>query len=127
VGEFRLSRVANAQVVDILARSEDMWGEQARERYAALLAAAMSDIADDPRNPLIHWKHVRGITLGLYHIEHSRRNVSDPPEPVGDPRHLIVFRISGDKLVDILGVMHERMLARRVLREILRRNTDNDA
>jgi hypothetical protein len=53
VGEYRLSGVADNQVDDILARSEEIWGELARERYAILLATAMSDIADDLRNPLI--------------------------------------------------------------------------
>jgi toxin ParE1/3/4 len=52
--------------------------------------------------------------------------VPDPPGQVGEPRHLIVFRIADDNVVDIIGIMHERMLARRALREMLRRNT-NDA
>ena len=45
---------------------------------------------------LIFWKHVGHIALGVYHIEHSRRNIPDPPGPVGEPRHMIVRRTIGD-------------------------------
>jgi hypothetical protein len=84
----------------------------------------MSDISDNIKNPLTDWQGIGRATLGLYHIEHSRQNVPNPPGSVGEPRHLIVFRLADDAVIDILGIIHERMLPRRALLKILKQNAD---
>jgi len=116
---YRLSRLAEQQIDDILLDSELRFGALARARYAALLFRAMQDVADNPRRPTIAWPDRLGQAIGVYHIRHSRIRVADPPGRVGEPRHLLVCRIAGDGVVEFLGLMHERMLRGRALRRII--------
>jgi toxin ParE1/3/4 len=122
MADFRLAAPAAAQIDSILDWSEGTFGTQASARYAALLVSAMADVADDPRRPAIIWKRWRRSNIGLYHIGHSRERVPDPPGQVGEPRHYLIFRVGADGIVDILGFVHERMLLRRALRQILDAN-----
>jgi toxin ParE1/3/4 len=85
-------------------------------RYEALLAQAAVDLAQDPRRP---GARVVGSVL-VYHLVHSRDRVPDPPGRVRRPRHLLVARPGTDGVLDVLGIVHERMLLGRALRGILR-------
>lgn len=117
--EYRLAGPAEAQIDDILAWSQDRFGELARERYAALLVTAMEDVAADPQQAGVSWRRLGQIDVGLYHIGHSRGHVEEPPGRVGGPRHIVVFRVGPDGIVDILGFIHERMLLGRALSRVV--------
>lgn len=125
MAEYRLSAPAEVQIDEILDRSQEKFGDLSRERYAALLVAAMEDVADDPEQKSVSWKHVAFGRIGVYHISHSRRHVPDPSGPVGNPRHFLIFRIGLDGIVDILGFIHERMLFNRALGRIVSENRDD--
>lgn len=45
MAEYRLSQAAEADIVSILAWSHERFGEQARRRYGALMAAAIREAA----------------------------------------------------------------------------------
>lgn len=119
VAEYRLARPAEAQIHAILAWSQERFGDQVRERYAALLVKAMEDVAADPERISVSWKRLGRMEVGLYHIGHSREHVGAWPGRVGRPRHYLVFRVGQDRIVDILGFIHERMLLGRALRRIV--------
>ena len=51
MARFRLARPAQIHLA-ILATSAERWGAEGRQRYAAVLAAAMRQIADQPEGPL---------------------------------------------------------------------------
>ncbi|TPK70079.1 type II toxin-antitoxin system RelE/ParE family toxin [Mesorhizobium sp. B2-4-17] len=122
MAEYRLSAPAEAQIDEILDWSQEKFGDRSRERYATLLIAAMEDVADDPEQKSVSWRRTAFGSIGAYHISHSRRRVPDPPGPVGDPRHFLVFRIGHEGIVDILGFIHERMLFGRALGRIVSEN-----
>jgi toxin ParE1/3/4 len=122
LGEYRLSDPASAQIVEVLAWSEENFGMADRERYGVLLFTAMQDLADDPDRPGVEWKRVRQQRIGVYHIHYSRKRVPDAPGRVKAPRHFIIFRRGGSGVVDILGVMYDGMLPRRTLRRIVHAN-----
>ena len=42
---YRLTRAAQADIIDILAWSHDRFGEEARKRYESLIATAIRDAA----------------------------------------------------------------------------------
>jgi toxin ParE1/3/4 len=48
VAYYRLSRLAEVDLRRILSTSEEQWGTAARRRYAAVMAAAMRKVANDP-------------------------------------------------------------------------------
>ena len=117
--DYRLSGPAEAKIKEILAESEREFGTQARERYAALMIRAIEDIAEN--HDRMGVEHHRGLDdrLGTYHLRYSRKRVLNPPGRVKDPRHLLVFRMAEDGIVDILGVLHDSMLPKRAIRKIL--------
>ena len=119
---FRLTGPAEAELDDILDWSEQNFHEIGRIRYAALLVQAMQDIADDPQRYGAEWLRAAGQRVGLYHAWHSRTHTADPADRIQAPRHLIVFRIAEDGVVDILGFVHESMLRGRALNRIVRAN-----
>jgi toxin ParE1/3/4 len=104
-------RIAEDQIAGILRESARRHGPDAAGRYGLLLLAAMAAVGDDParlgasnvpRLPGIRAFPARLIRL---HIDPARR--------VRLPRHLIVFRLADDGVVDILGVVHDRMVLSR--------------
>jgi toxin ParE1/3/4 len=122
MAEYRVARSAEAAIDHILAWTQEKFGDSARERYAALLVASMEDVAATPDQAAVIWKRRSGFDFGVYHISHSRSHSTDPPGPVAKPRHYLVFRVGTDYIVDILGVVHERMLLSRALRQIAQAN-----
>jgi hypothetical protein len=48
---FRLSRLAQTDLAQILAMSAERWAIVGRRRHAAVLAAAMRKVAAEPENP----------------------------------------------------------------------------
>ncbi len=53
-----------------------------------------------------------------YPIRHLRRRV-EPARRVGNPRQLIVYRLGSDEIVEILGLVHDRMVLSRAARKII--------
>lgn len=92
-------------MVAILARSQREFGNAARDRYAALLIQAMRDVADDPTRPGATLDLAIDPTCCFYHIRHSRTRVPIPPGRVGEPRHLLVYEIAADGIVDIIAIV----------------------
>lgn len=120
MAQYRLSDGAEAQLADILDWSERRFGGAARERYAALVLAALRNVAENPHQANVHWRRIRKTDIGVYHIAHSRNNVSPERGRVGGPRHYVVFTISADSAAEILGFVHERMLLARAFRRLAR-------
>lgn len=104
MAEWRLAAPAEAQLARILADSLRGWGVAGRDRYAALLIAAMQDVADEPDR--IGSQRVEG-EVRLYHTRHSKRRVADPPGSVRRPRHLLVYERAPDGVIDILGLFYD--------------------
>ncbi len=104
VAEWRLSRPAEAQLTQVLANSLQGWGEPGRDRYAALVIAAMQDVADDPDG---NGSRLIEGALRIYHIRHSRRRTPDPLARARRPRHILVYETATDGVVDILGLFYD--------------------
>jgi toxin ParE1/3/4 len=107
MARYRLSRRAQNDLTMILGASADRWGEAARRRYAATVAAALRQIAGDPRGPLTraHGELLPG--LRSFHLRHAHPD--NPTGKVGRPVHILYYRAIGPELIEIVRVMHERM------------------
>jgi len=88
----------------ILAASDERFGPAVRTRYRALLQQAIRDVADDPHRPGVRAIADRGGAWA-YHTRHARPCTS---RRVGRPRHVIVFRVAGDRAI-ILRILHDAM------------------
>lgn len=103
---YRLSSAAQADIVGILAWSNEQFGEEARIRYEKLLVAAMRHAAssEDGAGPTHHPECGQGVFF--WHLSRSRAQSSSGL--VHRTRHFLVCRRDGDLLV-IGRVLHDAM------------------
>jgi toxin ParE1/3/4 len=107
MARFRLSRPAQADLVHILATSGERWGNEAKRRYAALLASAMRKAAVDPTGPLTRRRGELDAGIRSFHIRHARGD--DPEATVKQPVHVLYSRAIRPGLIELVRVLHERM------------------
>lgn len=110
--QFRLTRAAQTDIVDILAWSHEQFGAEARSRYEALIVAALRDVAEHvgrlggtPRPEL-------GEGVYSWHLRRSRDRSA--AGTVQRPRHFLIYRL-GREVVVIGRVLHAAMELRRHL------------
>ena len=113
---FRLSRLAEVDVIGILAASDRRWGETGRRRYATLLAAGMRKIAAEPEDPTTRRRDELRPGIRSFHLRHARGG--DPAGRVRRPVHVLYYRAVAPGLIEIVRVLHERMEPSRHLSEI---------
>jgi len=113
--DLKLAGSAERALVDVLERSETRFGAVVRDRYARLVTVAFADLAHDPDRTGVRWIDIGTHRFGLYHIRHSRSRAGEPGERVRHPRHIVVFRRDGDRVLEVIGILHDSMLPDRHL------------
>lgn len=103
---FRLTHSAQADIVSILAWSEEQFGAEARKRYEALIVTAIRDAASLSDDRGVASRPELGAGVFTWHLSLSRART--PGGKVNRPRHLLVCRRDGDILV-IGRVLHDAM------------------
>lgn len=105
---YRLSALAEADIMAILARTGEAHGDAARIRYEALIAAGLRDVAADPLRPGSRaWPKI-GNAIRTYHLRHARARAKSAGR-VRTPRHLLLYRCASADLVGVGRVLHEAM------------------
>jgi toxin ParE1/3/4 len=107
MARYRLSGPAKADISSILRTSETQHGRDARIRYRGLMTAAMRRIAAAPHGLSTTDRGELLAGLRSLHIRHSRNESRETP--VGDPVHVIFYRVVEPELVEIVRVLHDRM------------------
>jgi toxin ParE1/3/4 len=103
VATLRISKPAGDDLETILATSLERWGEQGRDRYAALLTAALKALARAPLAPTTRERPELAPDVRSFHIRHLRGR-----KGVHAPVHVIYY-VATDSGIDVLRVLHERM------------------
>jgi toxin ParE1/3/4 len=103
---YRLTHVAQADIIAILAWSEQQFGEEARKRYEALIATAIRDAASSTSDIGHTTRPELGDGVFSWHLAQSRTSASG--NAVRRPRHFLICRREGDVLV-IGRVLHDAM------------------
>jgi toxin ParE1/3/4 len=105
---YRLLAGAEGDIDRILLRSAEEWGVPAAERYHRLMLAVFAMIGARPDTP---GSQAVEIVAGVrfYPLWLGRRLVV-PEQRVGKPRHIAVYRVANDGVVEIVGLTHDRML-----------------
>lgn len=107
----RLTKRAQAQYKAVLAYSYREFGDNAGDRYAKLLRDALDCIAnrDEPRGAVSHDDIMPGLlTLHLLFL----------PSAVKRSRHIIAWRWSSERCVEVLAILHDQMDLGRRLRQL---------
>jgi toxin ParE1/3/4 len=107
MARFRLARPAQLDLASILATSAERWGTDGQRRYAAVLADAMRQIADEPKGPLTRNRTELRLGVRSFHVRHARRSADAPK--VRRPVHVLYYRVAEQGVIEIARVLHERM------------------
>ncbi len=107
MAQYRVSRRARADLAQILATSIEHWGEEGKRRYSLLIAAGMRKVADEPEGQAAKARDDLSRGIRSFHL----RNVlsGDVGARVKRLVHLLYYRIIRPGLVEIVGVLHERI------------------
>ena len=106
---YRLSASAEADILAILAYTEEKFGTIARSRYQTLLIAGLRDIAADPNRRGSASRPELGHDVRTYHLRHSKEHSRSIQGAVARPRHLILYRVNRDDLIEVGRVLHDAM------------------
>jgi toxin ParE1/3/4 len=107
MARFRLARPAQIDLASILATGAERWGTDGRQRYAAVLADAIRQVADEPEGPLTKKRTELRSGIHGFHIRHARR-ASDAAK-VRRPVHVLYYRVAREGVIEIVRVLHEKM------------------
>ncbi len=105
---YRLSNVAQVDVLNILAWTHEQFGEAARLRYESLIVAALRDVATEPDRPGSTARPELGAGVRSWHLQLSRKHGAAGAEPVRRPRHFLIYRFEPTVLV-VGRVLHDAM------------------
>jgi toxin ParE1/3/4 len=101
----RLGEQAERDFMDILQWTADNFGARQAHTYQKTLAEAIQELAD---GPVIAGARLRNeILRGVYTLHvarHGRRG-----------RHLLLYRVTGDRKIEIARILHDSMDLRRHL------------
>jgi toxin ParE1/3/4 len=114
---YRLTEAAEADIVDILARSEAQFGSAARLRYERLIVTAMIDVATDPARPGSLVRPELGPDVRSWHLRGSRDRAMGSNGIVQRPRHFLIYRPLDGAMITIGRVLHDTMELERHLQE----------
>lgn len=116
MARFRLADPAQVDLANILSISAERWGADGRRRYAAVLAAAMQQVAAEPDGPLSRKRPELRSGIRSFHVRHAR--VPAEAAKVRHPVHVLYYRIDREGVIEIVRVLHERMEPTRHLDEL---------
>lgn len=106
---YRLARAAQADIVDLLAWTEENFGGVARFRYEQLLVTALRDVAAEPERINSIARPELGKNVRSYHLRHSRERARTEHGIVIRPRHLLLYRFAHADLISIGRILHDAM------------------
>ena len=117
MARFRLARPAQIDLANILSMSVERWGAEGRQRYAAVLAAAMRQVAAEPDGPLTKDRPDLRSGIRSFHVRYARRSAA--AAKVRRPVHVLYYRVAQEGVIEIVRVLHEKMDPSRHLDEPL--------
>jgi toxin ParE1/3/4 len=116
MARFRLARPAQTDLANILSTSAERWGPEGQQRYAAVLAAAMRQVAAEPEGPLTRKRPDLRSGIRSFHVRYARRSAE--AAMVRRPVHVLYYRVAQKDVIEIVRVLHERMEPSRHLDEL---------
>jgi toxin ParE1/3/4 len=115
---YRLVAGAAADLRRIIIESGRKWGIDAAVRYDLLIRTVLSTVANDPT--VVGSYDMPDVPgMRAYPLRIARRKLAIELR-VGEPRHIVVYRVGRDGVVEVLGLAHDRMLLSRAARRMKR-------
>ncbi|MCY1397356.1 Plasmid stabilization system protein [compost metagenome] len=108
MARYRLSAAAQTDLIDILAWTHEHFGDAARQRYEALIVAALRDVSAQPERPGSIERPELGDGVRSWHLHLSRERARTDTGIVRRPRHFLIYRAESDLTV-VARVLHDAM------------------
>jgi toxin ParE1/3/4 len=102
---MRFSRLAARDIEGILAHTLQEFGERQYGQYKDLIRSALVDIAADPDRPTARRRPELHPDARTFHIARPGRNA----------RHFLLYRVVGNRFVDVGRLLHDSMDLKRHL------------
>jgi toxin ParE1/3/4 len=118
VSEYRLTKAAEADIIDVPAWSEETFGDAARRRYERLLITALRDVAAEPDRPGSVALLELGPDIRSWHLRNSRERARTAEGVVRRPRHFLLYRPLRPGLIGVGRVLNDAMDIGRHLTEL---------
>ncbi len=110
---LRLTGPARRDILRVLRRSRDEFGQDASDRYRQLLDQALTDLREDPIR--VGVRSIGDVRDG-YFVYHIKSSTGRAPKPsVRNPRHLLAFYVDNAGDVIVARLFHERQMLSRHL------------
>ena len=106
---YRLSEAAEADIIAVLAWSDETFGDAARRRYERLLVTALRDVAAEPDRPGSIALPELGPDIRSWHLRNSRERARTDEGIVHRPRHFLLYRPLRPGLIGVGRVLHDAM------------------
>lgn len=114
---YRLTKAAEEQIDALLLDSARVYGLEAAGRYGQLILTVMAALSEQP--DMIGSVEVPRLAgFRAYPIRLARRRL-EPSRRVGSPRHLVLYRLAPDAVVEVHGLVHDRMVLSRAARRLI--------
>lgn len=114
----RVTRSAEDQIDRIILESANRFGIEAAARYNRLLQAVMFVVGAEPRvvgsSAVPRHPGVRSYPL------RAGRSLVGTEHRVRSPRHLVIYQVAPDGVVEILGLVHDRQALPRAVGHVVR-------
>ena len=107
MARFRIARPAQIDLANILSTSAERWGTDGRQKYAAVLADALRQVAHEPEGPLTKKRTELRSGIRSFHVRYARRSADSAK--VRRPVHVLYYRVAQEGVIEIVRVLHERM------------------
>lgn len=101
---YRLPTHVEERLLALLDEGAENFGNLVRDRYAALILRAMQDVANNPLRPGSTSDPAIDPRARFYHLRYSRTKLPARSR-IGTPRHILVYEVGEDGVVDILGLI----------------------
>lgn len=98
---FHVSAAARNDIVEALLYSDLRFGPTAKSRYTDLIARTLTDISEQPFGVGSHERRELGDGIFARHTASSSHGTG-----VTDPRHIVFYRVAGDR-IEVLRVLHD--------------------
>ncbi|KUM40119.1 type II toxin-antitoxin system RelE/ParE family toxin [Pseudomonas sp. EpS/L25] len=106
--KYRISAEARQDLADILVYSAQHFGSAARKRYQSLLVSSFNLIAAEPYGPVSLPRDELQEGLRSLYLAHAQRGIPSE-QRVGQPRHVVFYRIAADDVIEIVRLLHDLM------------------
>ena len=102
-----LSGAAQQDIAQILAWTQEAFGDAGRTRYENLISTALIDLRTDPTRAGVRRRDDIGKSICTYHLASSRKRTTTRKH-VAKPRHLVLFRVKKN-MIEVARLLHDAM------------------